>query len=305
MFGRASALLVVTVLALEAGCGSSSKPAAEPGSAAEVPSASAGSESSAPGAEAPSTGAAASPASEADAAAAPAEAAAPAPFAVCGQMCDRMGQRCSESATKACRLNCKQYQKLKPGCDGEARAALECARDAKDLQCAAIAPMSCNPAFLRFDACTKGEKLEEKAEGPKTPQGWERFSAKSPHFSVLMPRGVSETTEGGDPTFKVADGGVTYAVRVRKAPEGKATQKALVKVALDLLGVNCSKNLRLHGMIEHDQRVTIRFDSECKDGTEWRGQFVVDAGRLYVLALTGAKGFKAESDAFFSSFATS
>ena len=47
------------------------------------------------------------------------------------------------------------------------------------------------------------------------------------------------------------------------------------------------------------------FDSDCKDGTEWRGQFVVDGGRLYVLALTGAKGFKAESEAFFSSFATS
>ena len=49
----------------------------------------------------------------------------------------------------------------------------------------------------------------------------------------------------------------------------------LVKVALDLLGVHCSKNLRLHGMIETSQRVSIRFDSDCKDGTQWRGQFVI------------------------------
>ena len=94
-------------------------------------------------------------------------------------------------------------------------------------------------------------------------------------------------------------------MRVKKAPEQKPTQKTLVKVALDMLGVQCSKNLRLHGMIESGQTMTIRFDSECKDGTAWKGQFVVTGGKLYVLALTGPKGFKGEHEAFFSSFSAS
>jgi len=220
-------------------------------------------------------------------------------------MCERMGQRCAQSVLKTCHLNCKQYQKIPAGCDEPAREALECARDADDVQCAAIAPISCNPVFKRFAACARGEKLEAKAAQAAAPQGWERFSAKTAGFSALMPRGVVEKTENGEPSFKVEDGPVTYSVRVRKAPEQKPTQKTLVKVALDLLGVNCSKNLRLHGMIEHDQRVSIRFDSRCKDAIEWRGQFVVAHGKLYVLAVTGPLGFQAENEAFFSSFESS
>jgi hypothetical protein len=227
---------------------------------------------------------------------------APTPFVVCGQMCDRMKQRCSESAVKTCRTNCKQYQSPPAGCDDAARAALECARDAEDLQCVIIAPTSCNPAFLSFAACSRGEKVEAKAEQAGVPSGWERFSSKRAGFAALLPRGVTETKQGDEPVFKVEDGPVTYSVRVRKGPEQKPTQKSFVKLALDLLGTNCSKGLRLHGMIEAGQAVSIRFDSQCKDGTEWRGQFVVAHGKLYVLALTGPKGFKAEHATFFSSF---
>jgi hypothetical protein len=230
---------------------------------------------------------------------------APTPFEVCGQMCDRMAQRCSDSAAKTCRTNCQQYQKPPAACHAEARAALECARDADDLQCVTIAPTSCNPVFLSFAACARGEKLEPKAEQAAVPSGWERFSSKRAGFTALLPRGVVETKQGDEPIFKVEDGQVTYSVRVRKAPEQKPTQKALVKLALDLLGPNCSKNLRLHGMIEQQQSVSIRFDSHCKDGTEWRGQFVAAHGKLYVLALTGPKGFSAEHAAFFSSFEAS
>ena len=226
----------------------------------------------------------------------------PTPFEVCGQMCDRMKQRCSESAVKTCRRNCKQYQSPPEGCHDAARAALECARDAEDLQCVIIAPTSCNPAFLSFAACARGEKVEAKAEQAGVPAGWQRFSSKRAGFAALLPRGVTETKDGDDPVFKVEDGPVTYSVRVRKGPEQKPTQKSFVKLALDLLGTNCSKGLRLHGMIEAGQAVSIRFDSQCKDGTEWRGQFVVAHGKLYVLALTGPKGFNAEHSAFFSSF---
>jgi hypothetical protein len=285
-------------------CGGSGPPASDP----SAPSATAPAEGATTAtAGEPSDPASASAPSEASGEpSAPAATAATTPLDVCGQMCDRMKAICSESAVKSCGLNCKkQYQKPPPGCDDDARAALECARDAKDLQCAAIAPMSCNPAFLRYAACTRGEKLEAKPQESKTPAGWERFSAKSAGFTALMPRGVTEKTEAGDPTFSVADGSVTYAVRVKKAPEQKATQKTLVKVALDMLGVQCSKNLRLHGLIESGQNVTIRFDSECKDGTAWKGQFVVTGGKLYVLALTGPKGFKGEHDAFFSNFSAS
>jgi hypothetical protein len=295
-----SAVLLALVLLVATGCaGASSSDKGQPPAGATNTS------------ESPVVEPSARPSSDAKAAASPADAgastappppAAPTPIEVCGQMCERMGQRCAQSVVKTCNLNCKKYEKLPAGCDAEVRAALECARGADDLQCAAIAPVSCNPVFLRFAACTRGEKIETKAEGPKTPEGWERFSAKAAGFSALMPRSVVESTEGGEPTFKAEAAPVTYSVRVRKAPQEKPTQKVLVKVALDLLGVNCSKNLRLHGMIEQAQRVTIRFDSQCKNGTEWRGQFVVARGKLYVLALTGPNGFKAEHEAFFSSF---
>jgi hypothetical protein len=98
---------------------------------------------------------------------------------------------------------------------------------------------------------------------------------------------------------------VTYSVRIKKAPAEKPTQKVLVKVALDMLGVQCSKNLRLHGMIEHGSTVTIRFDSDCKDGRTYKGQFVVTSGKLFVLQLAGPKGFKADHEAFFAGFTAS
>jgi hypothetical protein len=289
-----------------AACAASAPKAEEP----VAPSESAPAEGASPAAEPsePAPAAAPSePASDSGAAATPSPASAVAtPLEVCGQMCDRMAQRCSESAVKSCRLNCKkQYQSPPKGCDDYAREALECARDASDLQCAAIAPMSCNPAFLRFQACTRGEKIETKAQASTTPAGWERFAAKSAGFSALMPRGVTEKAEGGEPTFSAEDGSVTYSVRVKKAPAEKPTQKTLVKVALDMLGVQCSKNLRLHGMIEQGSNVTIRFDSDCKDGKAYKGQFVVTGGRMYVLQLVGPKGFKADHEAFFAGFTAS
>jgi hypothetical protein len=278
------------------GCAASAPSRAdEPGAASAEAPADKASTLSAPATSEESAGAAGG---KADAGAA----GAPTPFEVCGQMCDRMRQRCSESAVKTCRRNCKNYQSPPEGCQDAARAALECARDAEDLECVIIAPTSCNPAFLRFAACARGEKVEAKAEPTAVPSGWERFSSKRAGFAVVVPRGVTETKQGDDPVFKVEDGSVTYSVRVRKGPEQRPTQKSFVKVALDLLGPNCSKGLRLHGMIEQSQAVSIRFESQCTDGTEWRGQFVVAHGKLYVLALTGPKGFKGEESTFFSSF---
>jgi len=295
-------VIALSVTLATAGCAASAP------SHADDPGATPADTSSETSAETPSTG---SPAASGDSPAAAegkddtAAASAPTPFVVCGQMCDRMRQRCSESAVKTCRTNCKQYQSPPSGCHDEARAALECARDAEDLQCVTIAPTSCNPVFLSFAACARGEKLEAKAEQSAVPPGWERFSSTRAGFAVILPRGVTETKEGDDAIFKVEEGPVTYSVRVRKGPDQSPTQKSFVKLALDLLGPNCSKNLRLHGMIEQKQAVSIRFDSQCKDGSEWRGQFVAAHGKLYVLALTGPKGFKAEHSAFFSSFEAS
>jgi hypothetical protein len=227
---------------------------------------------------------------------------APTVLELCAQMCERLKQRCAESVAKSCHLNCKEEFKSPPaGCDTEVRDALECARKADDLQCAAIAPVSCNQKFLRFAACKRGEKLEAKAAPPPIPAGWEKFTSKVASFTAVMPRGVVEKAGGAEPLYEVVDGAITYSVRLKKAPP-KPTQKALVKVATDYLGPRCGKGLRLHGMIEHDKAVMIRFDSHCDDGVEWRGQLVVIGGRMYVLALTGAKGFKGEQDAFFSSF---
>ena len=220
---------------------------------------------------------------------------------LCEQMCTRLPQRCGASVQASCRVNCKQYESPPPGCDADARAAFECARDAADLQCANISPVSCDPKFLRLAACARGEKLDAGEVEAGLPAGWERFKSGA-GFSAVMPRGVASKTENGDRVFSVEDGGLDYSVRVREAPPEPATQKGFVKVAFDLLGESCSKKLRLHGKVEHDRRVSIRFNSQCRNGTEWRGLFVVFDGKLYVLAITGPKGFEADHARFFEGF---
>jgi len=227
----------------------------------------------------------------------------PSPVELCLAMCDRVASLCTKNAADACRTNCAQYEHPPEGCDLEVRAALECASKAKDLTCVIIAPESCAPEFRRLVACSTGKEApgaREVAEA-RLPDGWERFEAASQGFAVTMPRGVSEKTDAKEPTYAVDQGQAAYSVRVLPPPKAKPTQKNLVPLATGLLG-KCARKLKLYGLIERPDRVSIRYDSRCADGAEWRGSLVITATRMYVLRVTAPAGVQVDADAFVYGF---
>ncbi len=231
----------------------------------------------------------------------PAAAAQPSLSELCLQGCTKVKAKCSESAAEACRMNCVQYEHPPQGCESEAREALKCARDAEDIPCVNIAPEICSYKFRRVVGCANGKPLEAKDDAPRVPAGWERYTAKSAGFYATLPKGVSEGTEAGAPKFSVQENNVTYSVKILPPPPEKPTQKNLVKVAMGILG-KCSQKLKLYGMVERPEKIFIRYDSKCPDGTELHGAFVVANNKLYLPTASVPKGGKAETEAFVYSF---
>jgi hypothetical protein len=221
---------------------------------------------------------------------------------VCNRSCERMRAHCAETAAESCRMNCTQYAHPPVGCEGLARAALECANGAEDYTCVNIAPESCAAKFRRVVACAKGEPDPgEPADPTRVPDSWQRFEAHG--FAVPMPADVAQGEEGGDPLVTSAQGGVTYSVRVTAAPTAQPTQQNLVRVTLGLLG-RCGRKLKLYSMVERSDKVSIRFDSACPDASQWRGMLVIAGERMYVLRVAGPAGFREPIDPFIYNFET-
>ncbi|HET9933345.1 MAG TPA: hypothetical protein VFQ35_21725 [Polyangiaceae bacterium] len=297
--------------ALVAACGGSAAPAAAPPSsdgATSTPAAA----SDAPSSDAPAAADSGStaPANGTDSGSAPASKGPPSGeklslVALCNKGCDKMKATCSASSVDNCRMNCTQYEHPPAGCDDEIRAALECANKAEDTTCVNIAPEICSPKFRRIVACANGGKtVETTDEAAQTPAGWERYSSKKNGFASMMPKGVAEGTDGGVPTSTVKQGELTYQVRVLPAPAERPTQKSMVKLALPILG-KCSQKLKLYGMVDRPEKIFIRFDSHCPDGTDWRGAFVITDKKMWMPFVTipkGANGPKNEIDAFVYGF---
>jgi len=181
--------------------------------------------------------------------------------------------------------------------------ALECASKAEDLSCVVIAPKSCASEFRRVVACSTGKEAPgtEAVAEARLPDGWERFESKGQGFAGMMPRGVTEKRDAKEPTYATTQGGAEYAVRILPPPKEKPTQKNLVPLASKLLG-NCARKLKLFGLIERPDRVSIRYASSCADGAEWRGSFVITGSKMYVLQITAPAGVKVEADAFVYGF---
>ena len=59
---------------------------------------------------------------------------------ICLAKCDKLVSKCSAPQVESCRLNCTKYEPPPSECRDEVHAALECARDARDLTCANVAP---------------------------------------------------------------------------------------------------------------------------------------------------------------------
>lgn len=288
-------------------CGGSKSPAASPGAgdSAAPNDAAATSDSAAPAGD--GSAAAAGPASDKSANNGSTAGAAPAKneklslVALCEKGCDKMKKTCSSSSVDNCRMNCSQYEHPPAGCDEEVRDALECANSAEDTTCVNIAPEICAHKFRRVVACANGKPIAAKDEGTSTPNGWERYVSKSGGFASLMPKGVAESSEGGVPTYSVKQGDLTYSVRILPPPKERPTQKSMVQLAMPILG-KCSQKLKLYGMVERPEKIFIRFDSHCPDGSDWRGAFAITDKKMYMPFVTLPKGAKGEVDAFVYGF---
>jgi len=297
-FGKHCGLFLSAALAA---CGGGSQPAESPANSSATAEPAAGDTQATTDTPAPATSSGdASPASSGEPTA-PAKPAQPSLLDLCLQGCAKVKAKCTESAGETCRMNCVQYEHPPEGCDAEARDALECARDAEDIPCVNIAPEICTYKFRRVVGCANGKPLEAKDDTLKVPAGWQRYANKAAGFSVNLPKGVTEGQESGAPYFSVKENGVTYSVKILPAPPEKPTQKNLVKVAMNLLG-KCQGGLKLYGMVERPEKIFIRYDSKCHDGTELRGAYVIARGKMYVPTASAPKGVKAEAEALVYSF---
>ena len=221
-------------------------------------------------------------------------------LALCEEGCKKIKAKCTDTAYENCKMNCAQYDHPPAGCEGEARKALECARDAEDTPCVNIAPEICTKKFQRVVACMGGKTVEASSDdAPRTPDGWERFTAKSAGFSAMAPKGMAQNGDG----YSVKVGEAEYLVKILPAPKEKPTQKNLVQVAMGVLG-KCNQKLKLRGMVDRPDKVFIRVDSACPDGTVWNGAFLITGGKLYMPYVATPKGTKTkpEIDAFVYGF---
>ena len=291
--------LIVCVAAAPAACSTQQTPANEP---------------AAPAATAPETAAASASEPEAtpataESAAAPAPAAAAAPpeslFALCNKMCDAVAPKCTALQLEGCRSTCKNYDAAPEACDGTVRTALECARSDRDfLFCSNVIPLNCAKQFKNVGVCVATGVPPVEAVKKSIPDGWERFEAKDPGFSVVMPKGVTEKTEAGIRKWSV-DGpnGANYEVALHPAPpEKKFDNKAFLRISRNLWG-RCSDKMKLHAIVEKPTETSIQFKTSCPEKTEQLGRMHVIGSSLYILTLkfpTGTSGV--EIDPFVYSF---
>jgi hypothetical protein len=218
-------------------------------------------------------------------------------------MCDKLVAKCGKVSVENCRLNCGKYDPPPAGCGDQVRAALECARDAKDLTCANVAPESCASKFREIAACSSGTAVQKPSEGPAAmPEGWERVTDSANGFSVAMPRGSAEkkSADGTVRAVTAADG-TTYSVSVLPPPSDKPSEKTLLRVMMKLQG-RCSDKLKLDGFVEKAGRASIHFMSHCPDKTDWNGTLYISAQHMVMLSARAATGKVGTTEPFFYEF---
>jgi hypothetical protein len=222
---------------------------------------------------------------------------------ICQVKCDKLVVKCGKVSVENCRLNCGKYDPPPAGCGDQVRAALECARDAKDLTCANVAPESCAGKFREIAACSSGTAVQKASEGPAAlPEGWERVTDSANGFSVAMPRGSAEkkSADGMVRAVTAADG-TTYSVSVLPAPSDKPSEKTLLRVMMKLQG-RCSDKLKLDGFVEKAGRASIHFMSHCPDKTDWNGMLYISAQHMVMLSAQAPTGKVGTTEPFFYEF---
>ncbi len=231
--------------------------------------------------------------------AAVAEPPAPKLIPICDAKCDKLVSKCSKSSVESCRLNCGKYDPPPTGCAAQVQAALECARDAKDLTCANVAPESCAAKFREIAACSSGTSTQTAAAATGIPDGWEVYTDAQNGFHVPLPKGGSNKSDTEHAV--TAPDGTTYTVTVMQLPKEKPSEKSLLHFMMKVQG-RCSDKLKLDGFIEKPGQTSIHYKSHCPDKTDWDGMIYIGAKNLILLSVQAPTGKIGVTEPFFYDF---
>ena len=222
---------------------------------------------------------------------------------ICLAKCDKLVSKCGTASVDSCRLNCGKYDPPPAGCGDQVRAALSCARDARDLTCANVAPESCSRKFREIAACAAGETTQpaEKAAAG-LPEGWEQLTDAANGFSVALPKGsvVKAGAEGPVRSVTASDG-TLYTVSVLPPLKDKPSEKSLLHFLMKVMG-RCSDKVKLDGFIEKAGRVAMHYKAHCPDKTDWNGMIFTTDQHLFLLSAQAPYGKIGVTDPFFYQF---
>lgn len=222
-------------------------------------------------------------------------------LSICEAKCDKLVSKCGKSAVESCRLNCGKYDPPPAGCGDQVRAALECARDARDLTCANVAPETCAKKFREIAACAAGEAAPVEKAPAGLPEGWEQVTDSANGFSVAMPTGsvVKAGPEGPVRSVTVAD--TVYTVSVLPPLKDKPSEKSFLHFLMKVQG-RCSDKVKMDGFIEKAGRASIHYKAHCPDKTDWNGMIYTTDQRLFLLSAQAPLGKIGVTEPFFYQF---
>lgn len=222
---------------------------------------------------------------------------------ICSAKCDQLVSKCGKPAVESCRVNCTKYEPPPAGCADPVRAALICARDAKDLTCANVAPESCAKKFRAIEACSAGETPQNAEPAPAgLPDGWEKVSDAGSGFSLALPRGsVQKAGPEGPVRTVTGSDGTLYTVSVLPLLKEKPSEKSLLHFLMKVQG-RCSDKVKLDGFIEKAGRYSIHFTAHCPDKTDWNGMIYINDKHLVMLSAQAPFGKVGPTEPFFYDF---
>ena len=267
------------------------EPASSSGAAEASPASSSGSTpETGPGAaqaeaESPTEGAPAPPAKGADPAKLVLE--------ICERTCDRVEKQCDAKQTKFCRASCRDYASGAEHCPVEIHGALACQENAEDFQlCANISDEACVPLFRKMVECRTG-KAKPRVWGDTSLDAKTDFAAGLKPLTVsgygmtqLMPEGTS--VKGGDAYRALkTDGSARWVIEATSLEGSTLSNTTILRTVTKYVGNACQPKLRLHGRFESGGVLHTRFDTVCKDGTEYHGVAHFWPARVLMVAHIG------------------
>lgn len=225
----------------------------------------------------------------------------PSILSICEAKCDKLVNKCAKTAVENCRLNCGKYDPPPAGCGDAVRAALECARDARDLSCANVAPESCAKKFREIASCAAGEATPIEKAPAGLPEGWEQVTDAANGFSVAMPAGSVVKAGPEGPVRSVTAGDTMYTVSVLPLLKDKPSEKSFLHFLMKVQG-RCSDKVKLDGFVEKAGRSSIHYKAHCPDKTDWNGMIYTNDQHLFLLSAQAPFGKVGVTDPFFYQF---